>query len=1112
MLRLLDDLRNSPVPAETEETPLSLAELLGRASNELLQAKLNAEWLDSDGHGKLSVFASWLESYALVANHNQEEVGNALYLTGSIREFLLAREFAEGVTASTRLDLLSTVLVASSSSHPSIGMVLARRFIARIENQLDTADKAAFACIGALAAREFSRTITFYRRSATLAANADLTDVIAGDVAVMILLQRIAEASSSLAWALLFGDGTLADESRLNIEHLLQTGIQQAAFPPIGVYLGQRWLRVANALWETSSHRLLTPRGFSPSYLRRLVADGIISLWPHQERAIEAGLLEAQNFVAALPTGSGKSLLAELSLAQTLLHDRPGTWACYVVPTRALVHQVERDLSRRLAAEGLSVRSVLGGSEESGALTDELLGLTQPASITVTTPEKLEAYYRVSPESFSGLSQLVIDEAQTIGDTSRGPLLEQLTSLIRVQQPQSRILLLSAATSNPEDLAAWLGDAKSYYSTPIRLNRQELAVAVQLAAEPNVVHEYQYRGERRRTATVPGGLVTGFDLKLADLRGESLRASAVNAFEIQLKQKFAGDEWTTFDEASTAPEHARQVVQRFHASGETSIVFCATKESAKTQAEHLAAGLPDLPEDAPAVLIAGSVADYLGHEHALVGLMNRGVGYHHSLLPPMVQRLLERSLSEGWIRTLFTTSTLRDGVNLPARNCVVAGDLRYNEEDEKMREMAIGDFVNMAGRAGRPHLDTSGLAVLVPNHLREARRIGTRYFLYGADELAVRSALGGLAEALETSNDDAFTDLSSRDQGLLLSLYATGVRSQDELTEFFQRTLAFTQTGFDVDQVAGSCASRFTRLEQEVGPEDSAIIAKLGFGLSGASRVLTYAREHLAAFTTDAGPDFGDGTSRELLRLCLVGCSAVPELRVGPLKDDEIWQSGELFDLTELWLGGSTYRELAATPRFSAANDDEEAISRAVDFFGRVSQWLPWGVGAIQFVVRLLGEEPNSFITHLPLYLRFGLSTRKAALLSLVGVFDREIATRLAAEVPEPIQTASDLETWYRQLDLASVLGTDPRAYVLRPRRSDLNIWTLQFSADTSEVIKPVDCVIEREDDRYVARTLTGAILGHTEASPLLDRLAIRGIAGLAEGQDGELSIRAIAL
>ncbi len=65
-----------------------------------------------------------------------------------------------------------------------------------------------------------------------------------------------------------------------------------------------------------------------------LTKEGLDELYPPQQHAIEAGVLDGKNLVLASPTASGKTLVAELCILQHVLEHRGK--AIYMAPLRAL--------------------------------------------------------------------------------------------------------------------------------------------------------------------------------------------------------------------------------------------------------------------------------------------------------------------------------------------------------------------------------------------------------------------------------------------------------------------------------------------------------------------------------------------------------------------------------------------------------------------------------------------------------------------------------------------------------------------------------------------------------------------------------------------------------
>ena len=82
--------------------------------------------------------------------------------------------------------------------------------------------------------------------------------------------------------------------------------------------------------------------GLDPRIVRKLKEDGIEKLYPPQAQAA-ASVLAGKNVVVAIPTASGKSLVAYMAMLQAVLK---GGKALYIVPLKALASEKYEDLAK----------------------------------------------------------------------------------------------------------------------------------------------------------------------------------------------------------------------------------------------------------------------------------------------------------------------------------------------------------------------------------------------------------------------------------------------------------------------------------------------------------------------------------------------------------------------------------------------------------------------------------------------------------------------------------------------------------------------------------------------------------------------------------------------
>jgi hypothetical protein len=97
----------------------------------------------------------------------------------------------------------------------------------------------------------------------------------------------------------------------------------------------------------------------------------------------------------------------------------------------------------------------------------------------------------------------------------------------------------------------------------------------------------------------------------------------------------------------------------------------------------------------------------------LVPLLERGIGFHHSGVLPILKEITEILFSRGFIKVLFATETFAVGLNMPTKT-VVFTSFRKKSDSGFFRMLRPDEFTQMAGRAGRRGKDTEGLVYYLP--------------------------------------------------------------------------------------------------------------------------------------------------------------------------------------------------------------------------------------------------------------------------------------------------------------------------------------------------------------------------------------------------------------
>ncbi len=172
---------------------------------------------------------------------------------------------------------------------------------------------------------------------------------------------------------------------------------------------------------------------------------GITKLFPPQAEAVRRGLFTRKNMVVAIPTASGKTLIAELAMIRDILE---GGKCLYTVPLRALASEKFEEF-KKWEKIGVEVGISMGDYESK----DEWLA---DKDIIVATAEKADSLLRNKASWMKKITCLVVDEVHLLDSAKRGAVLEVLIAKMRKICPNLRIVALSATIPNADEIAEWL--------------------------------------------------------------------------------------------------------------------------------------------------------------------------------------------------------------------------------------------------------------------------------------------------------------------------------------------------------------------------------------------------------------------------------------------------------------------------------------------------------------------------------------------------------------------------------------------------------------------------------------------------------------------------------
>ncbi|MHA2240678.1 MAG: DEAD/DEAH box helicase [Candidatus Thorarchaeota archaeon] len=404
---------------------------------------------------------------------------------------------------------------------------------------------------------------------------------------------------------------------------------------------------------------------------------GISDLFPPQVKAFETNVLDGKNLVLAIPTSSGKTLVAEICMLKAILEGRGK--AIYLVPLRALAHEKYQEF-KKYESLGITTAMSVGDYDSSGTQLSE-------ADIAILTTERADSLVRNKAEWISEIGIIIMDEIHLVNDSSRGPTVEMvLAKLLRIL-PNVQVIALSATISNADDIAGWL-NAELVRSTwrPIPLNEG-------VSLDGKIIFRNKTPREVKRTRKEE---LTNLICDILDEDGQVLI--------------FVSSRRST---ASVAKRIAKSI--RPYISKEA-------LESLGRTAARINSG-QSIPE----------ASKTLAH------VMSMGAAFHHAGLTNRERAIVEANFKENLLKVIVATPTLAAGVNLPARRVIIR-DYRRFESGRGSYPIPILEYKQMAGRAGRPKYDKYGEAILVAKTEQEYEFLTDHYIDSDPEEIISKLA------------------------------------------------------------------------------------------------------------------------------------------------------------------------------------------------------------------------------------------------------------------------------------------------------------------------------------------------------------------------------------
>lgn len=384
-----------------------------------------------------------------------------------------------------------------------------------------------------------------------------------------------------------------------------------------------------------------------------LLTDFQRKLWDEMERSKNVGV--------SAPTSAGKSFVVLLYTAKRVLQDN---WnVIYIVPTLSLVNQVCEDYANMFHKLGFEDYIVTSGISIQDSNKRNVYVWTQEKAIAALSA----VGSRIAPKK----TILVVDEIQNIERISqqedeRAKILYDAIQEFRHIPTIEKVIISGPRINEVSSLGEELLGEKSANATtdicPV------LSITYSVKQEGKNFYFKQY-------------------CALIDKPYEQI---------IEHSQVIA-----ELGNSNISPEYMKYLLSFIDAFKDSqNIIFAPTSEKAREIARDLNKDRPAMCEPKIAELVE-YFKSTVSEDYTLCKTLPNGIAYHHGKMPMHVRRTIEKAIQQKMVSNVVCTTTLIQGVNLPAQNIIIRNPHLYTKKKKGAAELTSYEMANLRGRAGR---------------------------------------------------------------------------------------------------------------------------------------------------------------------------------------------------------------------------------------------------------------------------------------------------------------------------------------------------------------------------------------------------------------------------
>ena len=403
------------------------------------------------------------------------------------------------------------------------------------------------------------------------------------------------------------------------------------------------------------------------------------------------------------PTSAGKSFIILLKSIDLIIKN--GGNIIYIVPTLSLVAQVSADFNEKLKLFGLTQYNIA---------TTFNSGNSDESKIYVLTQEKAISAFSQIDQPFKNIRILIVDEIQNIerapheGDQRAKTLYDSLIEFRYSCKPDLTI-----------------------FSGPRVDGLKELGI--------DVFNEQNSDEEKTKDSPVASFTYAIFkEGKKYYVNQYCDLVEKPNKLPIEYSDHIKG-----YGKAQYSDDFVQYLSYFTDTLGDDSIniIFSPTAKQARNTAIKLAELKNAIIIDDKINSLISYIQETVHDKYDMTDTMTKGIVYHHGKTPSHIRAVVENAIKNKMITNVVCTTTLMQGVNLPAQNVIMRNPyLSIQSRNGVKPKLTDYEVANLRGRAGRLLKDFIGRTYILEENSFEVTAEQPK--LFPEAEKTLRSGYG----------------------------------------------------------------------------------------------------------------------------------------------------------------------------------------------------------------------------------------------------------------------------------------------------------------------------------------------------------------------------------